>query len=222
MKITKTSWLILALGIFVITFASLGAARSQKLNEGQQISEELAMAEMRLSKLDLTELTAKQDGLQEQIKQAAQQRETAKATLSQRNDSITISDSVFSIARTSGVVVTQIGSSSLTRSKLDKLSCLSLPLTVSVQGEVPNLIDFIMSLNNDLLTGIVKSAQITIPKAADGTTDNVTGNVTTYDIVATFTDNTTGNLIGNVVGSVADKRLPSASIQIEVYTYQGS
>ncbi len=101
MKLTKTSWLLLAIGIFVITVGSLGAARSQQLSEGQQLSDELAVAKVRLGKLDLTELSAKQGSLQEQIKQATQQLESAKATLSQPNDSITISDSVFRIAATS-------------------------------------------------------------------------------------------------------------------------
>ncbi len=216
MKLTKTSWLLLAIGIFVITVGSLGAARSQRLSEGQKLSDELAVAMGRMSKLDLTELSARQGSLQEQIKQATQQLESARAALSQPNDSITISDSVFRIAATSGVEVTQMGSSSLTRSNLTSIGGSILPLVVLVRGDVPNLIDFVMRLNIELTTGVVKSAQITVPKASDNVTDTVT-----YDIVATITDNTTGNLIGNV-SNKADDKMPSANIQIEVYSYKGS
>ncbi len=213
MKLTKTSWLLLAIGIFVITVGSLGAARSQQLSDGQKLSDELALAKGRMSKLDVTDLSARQGSLQEQMKQATQQLESARATLSQPNDSITISDSVFRIAATSGVEVTQMGSSSLARSNLTNIGGSTLPLIVLVRGEVPNLIDFVMRLNSELTTGIVKSAQITIPKASDNVTDNGTDNVT-YDITAIAT--------GNVTAVMADEKMPSANIQIEVYSYKGS
>ncbi len=196
MKLTKTSWLILTLGILVITFASLGAARSQKLNEGQQLSEDLAMAEMRLSKFDLKQLYSQQKGLEEQINQTTSQLEIAKASLSQPNDSITISDAVFHIAEACGVEVIEISSSSLTQGKLDKVGGPVLPLNTLVRGNVPNLIDFVIRLNKDLPTGVVKSAQITVPTATDNTT-------------ATATDNTTAGI-----------KPPSATIQLEVFAYQ--
>ncbi len=196
MKLTKTSWLILTLGILVITFASLGAARSQKLNEGQQLSEDLAMAEMRLSKFDLKQLYSQQKGLEEQINQTTSQLEIAKASLSQPNDSITISDAVFRIAEACGVEVIEISSSSLTQGKLDKVGGPVLPLNTLVRGNVPNLIDFVIRLNKDLPTGVVKSAQITVPTATDNTT-------------ATATDNTTAGI-----------KPPSATIQLEVFAYQ--
>ena len=194
MKITKTSWIILAIGIFVITFGSLGAARSQQLNEGKQLSDELAVAEMRLSKFDLKQLYSQQQGLEEQINQTTSQLEIAKVRLSQPNDSTTITDAIFRIAQVSGVELIEISSSSLTQGKLDKVGGLLLTLNTLVRGDVPNLIDFIMRLNNDLPTAIVKSAEITIPEA----TDNVTDNATT------------------------EAKPPSANVQLEVFTYQGS
>ncbi len=194
MKLTKTSWIILAIGIVAITFGSLGEARSQQLNEGKQLSDELAVAEMRLSKLDLKPLSSQQQGLEEQLNQTTSQLETAKARLSQPNDSTTITDAIFRIAQVSGVELIEISSSSLTQGKLDKVAGLLLPLNTLVRGDVPNLIDFIMRLNNDLPTAIVKSVEITIPKATDNVTDNAT----------------------------AGAKLPAANIQLEAFTYQGS
>ena len=168
MKLTKASWLLLTIGILVITFVSLGAARSQRLNEAKQVSDELAVAELRLSKLELKELYSQQEKLETQLNQTTSQLETAKTMLSQPNESIIISDAVFRIAEACGVEVIEISSSSLTNEDLERISCSGLPLATTVRGDVPNLISFIIKLNNDFTTGVVKSVQINIPEVAEG------------------------------------------------------
>lgn len=215
MKLSKISWLILALGIFVITFASLGAARSQRLSEGRQLSEELAVAKQRLRKLDLSELTARQESLRGQINRAAQEIEAARFMLSQPNDSITISEAVFRLARDSGVEVVQIGASGLTGGTLNKMGNLALPLTVSVRGDVPSLIAFVIRLNSDLPTGVVRSVQIVVRGAPVAPADNVS---LTYDPTGNLNGTVTANVTGAVTGA---GELPTAVIQMEVYTYKG-
>lgn len=170
MKLTKISWLVLTIGILVITFASLGAARSKQINERTQVSDELAVAELRLNQFQLQQLYSQQASLETHLNQTIAQLKTAKTMLSQPNESIIVSDAVFRIAEASGVEVIDISSSTLTDGKLEGVTCSVLPLSTTVSGDVPNLISFIIKLNNDFTTGTVKSAQITISVPTDNAT----------------------------------------------------
>ncbi len=242
MKLSRMSQLILGLGILVITLGSLGVARSQQLNEVKQLSDNLSIAELRLSKLDLKDLYSQQDTLNAQLGRASAEMQSAKAALSQANDSITISAAMYRIAWNSGVEVAQITSAAQTTEKWKGLNCSVLPISVLVKGDVPNLIDFIMRLNSDFPIGVVKSADIVVPRAKSESpvntppvTDNTTG-VISDNITITISDNATGsdNMtaaiddlaatltdILDAAGPARDTR-PAAQIQLAIYTYKGS
>jgi hypothetical protein len=87
--------------------------------------------------------------------------------LSQPNGSIVTSGILFDIAEAYGVEVTEISSSGPTNGELEGIACSVLPLTARVEGDVPALINFITRLNSDLTTGVVKSAEISIPETTD-------------------------------------------------------
>ena len=53
------------------------------------------------------------------------------------------------------------------RLDLEGVTASELPLTMRAEGDVANLIDFVTRLNGDLTTGVVKSAEISIPETAD-------------------------------------------------------
>ncbi len=237
MKISNTSRVILGLGILVITLGSLGVARSQQLGEAQQLSENLSIANLRLSKLDLKDLISQQEKLDTQLSQAAAQRDKAKAALSQSNESVLISEAVFRIAWDSGVEVYQVSSSVLTTDKLNGVICTVLPVTVLVRGDVPNLIDFVMRLNQDFSIGVVKSVEFVVPRvtagnraesAAGTSTDNTSGTPT--DITTgIITDNTTDGESDNMTGtqtiisatSLRADNSPSVQVQLAIYAYKG-
>lgn len=162
MKLSKTSLLILTIGIFVIAFASLGTARSQKIHEQNQLYEEFSSAELRLSKVQLEELYSQQRGLEEWLSQILSQFEVAKAILSQPIRSITASQSLFDIAKACGVEITEVSSSGLTTDDLEGVICAVLPLAVKVEGDVSDLLNFITELNDNLATSTIKSAQISV------------------------------------------------------------
>ncbi len=218
MKLTKTSWLILALGITVITFGSLGAANSQRINEKKNLSDDLAVAQVRLSKLDLKEFYSQQERLKQQINETSLQLGVAKAALSQPNDSIDICGAIFRIAADCNVEVDQISSSSLTSGKVGKISCSELPLVTSVSANVCDIIRFILKLNGDLSTGIVKSDAILIGASDNATAANDTPSATDDDPMGDDTpaesDNTTATN-----NTTANLKLSSADIQLSFYKY---
>ena len=167
MKLSKTSWLILTAGILIVAVASLGIAHARQLEEHEQMSDNLTVAEMRLSKLQTRELSSQKEELEKQLSQITPQLETAKDVMHQTVESITTTDSLFEIAEACDVVVMDVSSSDISSDTLADRSCLVIALTARVEGDVSNLINFIVKLNTDFAAGVVKSADIDIPEATD-------------------------------------------------------
>jgi len=165
LKISKTSWLLVAIGVFIIAMVGLGAVRYQQVNQQNQMNEELALAEMKLNEFKLEQLSDRQGELEEQLSQTISQLGAAKAIFSQPNGSIVASGILLDIAEAYGVEVTEISSSGLASGELEGIACSVLPLDARVEGDVPALINFITRLNSDLTTGVVRSAEISIPEA---------------------------------------------------------
>ena len=163
MKLSKTSWLLLTIGIFIITFAGLGVVRYQQVHEENRLNEEIALAEAKLNEFQLEQLSYQQGELEKQLSQATSQFETVKAMLSQPTGSIAVSGLLFDSAETYGVEVTELSSSGLVSDELEGVPCSILSLTARVEGDVSDLISFITELNGDLATGVVKSVEISIP-----------------------------------------------------------
>jgi len=163
LKLSKTSWLILSAGIFLVVVAGLCLTRSQQLQEQGQLGEELSIAERRLSKFQISELQQQQEELQRQLDESTVHLTAAKDILSQTVESIGVTDEFFQIAQFCDVAVMNISSSGTESGKFEGIACTVITLNAMVEGEVPNLIDFVIMLNTDFTNGVVKSAQIDIP-----------------------------------------------------------
>jgi uncharacterized membrane-anchored protein YhcB (DUF1043 family) len=64
LKLSKTSWLFLTIGIFIIMFVGLGAVRFQQINQQNQLNEELALAEAKLNEFQLEQLSSQKGELE--------------------------------------------------------------------------------------------------------------------------------------------------------------
>lgn len=164
MKLSKTSWLVIIIGVFVIILVGLGTVRSQQVNRQNELNEEFASAQSKLQGIQLEQLSHRQEELERQLSQNDSQSDTAKTILSQTIGSIAISDILFRIAEANSVNVTEINSSGLANEELAGVTCSVLPFTARVEGEVTDLVSYIISLNRHLATGIVKSTEISIPE----------------------------------------------------------
>ena len=167
MKLGKTSWIMLTIGVFAVAFVSLGVARSQQVSERNELGEQLSVAEARLDKVQLKELYARNEEFKEQLNQAVSQLEAAEDDLRQSIESIEVTDSVFEIAEACGVEITSLSSPGVSTDELEDLACGVIQLSIVVEGEASSLIDFIIKLNGDFTTGVVKSANISIPGTVD-------------------------------------------------------
>lgn len=191
MKLGKTSYLFVILGVVAAIFAGLWVMRSQQAQEQARLYEELSVAAVKLDNFNSDELLSQQTELEGQISQTLSQLEATKATVSQSTESISVSGTLFDIAELAGVEVTAIGSAQQSVNNWQGIPCLFLPLTVTVEGDVPSLISYIGKLDRALPTAVIRSAVITIPETTDGE------------------------------DSSAEVQLPSANIQLGIYSYQG-
>lgn len=163
MKLSKTSWIFLAVGVFVIVFASLSMTYSQQGQEKNQLNQELSSAQLKLARYSLEELSSQQEELESQLTEAEAELETVKARIQQSNESIGVTDSLFQVAKACDVEIIEVSSASLASKNLEEVPCSVLSFLVKVEGEVSDIIDFTIELSREFPTGAAQAVKIEIP-----------------------------------------------------------
>jgi hypothetical protein len=171
LKLSKTSWLILAAGVFLVVLAGLGLTRSQQLKEQTRLDDELSMSEKRLATLQTAQLSQQLEDLRVNVEEAQAQLEEAQARLRQTVVSVDVTDEFFKIAEYCSVNVTTLSTTTISQTKYKDLTFSTIALTATVSGKKADIINFIISLNNGYVTGNLQSAQVTFNEAfqEDGT-----------------------------------------------------
>ena len=167
MKISKASWLILIAGVVFVTFASLGIAGAKQMSEQGELNDELSIAERRVDTLQLEQLTLEQEEFQKKLEQVHAESEAVKDKLRFSNESIDVTDFLFEIAQLTNVTILNVSSPGLSSTDLEAIPCTAQSLSVIAEGEVSDLIAFVTRLNNDFTTGLVQSADISIPEESE-------------------------------------------------------
>jgi hypothetical protein len=180
LKLSKTSWLILAAGIFVVVLAGLGIARSQQLSEQGRLDEELSFSQMSLDNLQIDELQFQLEELQQTAEEEQLQLDEAVQLLDQTVVSVEVTDEFFAIAKSCGVLVVNLNTSPILPNKYEGIGLSATSLNAAVEGAVPNLIDFVESLNNDFTTGLIKFTQIDIPPSSSNETPSASVQMIIY------------------------------------------
>lgn len=165
MKLSKKSWLIIAIGIFAIAFAGLWLVYSEQLAKKGKLEHELNAAQVKINAINLEQMERRQSELAQQLDQTLASSRDAREVLSRPVESLTISTILFETAEANGVNIKEINSSGNSRQDLYGVNCQMLPVTAQIEGELTNLVAFITQLNNDVATGVVKSVEITITGA---------------------------------------------------------
>jgi hypothetical protein len=205
-KLSKTSWLILSGGVFIVMLAGLGVTRSQQLQEQSRMNEELSLYQTRLDKIDVTDLRRQSGDLKQQIDEGRTQLEEAKARLRQTVVSVDVTDELFKIAGFSGVTVMTLTTSTISSKELEGIGLSMISLSVQAKGDLDKIVDFVVNLNNDYATGYVKSAQITVP-LTDGGDAGVSGEQA-------------GGTGEGGTGGLAESEA-TVAVQMVVYSYEG-
>ncbi len=180
LKLSKTSWLILAAGLFIVVMAGLGITRSQQAKEQGRLADELNTSQQSLATLQITGLQSQLDELQRTAAAEQRQLEAAQQQMDRTVVSVDVTDQFFSIANTCGVRVMNLSTSPITPGDYEGIGLSTVSLNVDVEGEVPALIDFVETLNNDFTTGLIKSTQIDIPPSSANQTPSASIQIIIY------------------------------------------
>ena len=214
MKFSKISWLILVVGILAIAAASLFMLYRQQLQEQQQLNNALATAQNALPKLasERTNLESTLAELEEKLAQATSQLETAKAAFPTTSvESIEVDQLLFSIADANALDIVILTSDEPSEDtvtveveeediEVEDVTYLVTSFTVEVRGEVADILSFINTVvtHSSFTTATVELANITVPEPL---TETEKGEMTEEEI--------------------EEAGMPSASIDIAIYTYKG-
>lgn len=211
-KLSKTSWLILSAGVFVVILAGLGVTRSQQYRDQNRMNEELSISETRLNSIDVTDLRRQVENLQSQVDEGRTQLEEAKQRLKQTVISVDVTDELYKIAAYSGVTVTQMTTSPISPNKLEGIGLSMTLLTAQASGDLDKLVDFVINLNNGFSTGYLSSAQIIVPPPNGGPAEEIEEPEEPVEPADEGDEEETG---------AEEETEPKVSIQMVVYSYEG-
>ena len=162
-KLSKTGWLILSAGVFVVILAGLGVTRSQQISEQSRMNEELSLSETRLNNLDVTDLRRQLEELNLQVEEGQTQLNESKERLRQTVVSVDVTEEFFDIATYSDVTIKNITTSKISPNEMEGIGLEKISLAAQVKGEFEDIVDFVINLNNGYATGHVQTVQMNIP-----------------------------------------------------------
>src|SRR3990170_3581889 len=101
LRLSKTGWLILAAGVFLVILAGLGMTRSQQMRDQSSKTDELSIAIRRLAAIDVTDLRDQVQSLQDQITLGKADLVNAASRLSKSVVSADVAEEFYEIAASS-------------------------------------------------------------------------------------------------------------------------
>jgi hypothetical protein len=191
-RLSKTSWLILAVGLFVVVAAGLGVTHSQQAQEQGRLDDELEIAQKSLESLKIADLQLQLNELLQAADEAQLQLDEVQRQLDQTVVSVDITEEFFSIASKCGVTVTNLATSPIIPNIYEGIGLSTTSLNAVVEGELAALIYFVESLNSDFTTGRIKSTQIDIPPSTSNETSTKTTTINIQMIIYSYEGNNNG------------------------------
>ncbi len=146
MQISRLSQLFLILGIFLIIFIALVTILKGQIKTQEKLKNDIALAKSILAKpiATATDLKAK-------IKAAETELQAAEALFPKLEQSLEITGDLFRLANQCQLKVTGL-STTVTKKKVDKIDYDILNLELKFEGQITNMLSFIVKLETLLPT----------------------------------------------------------------------
>ena len=172
MKITRTTWLVLALGVFIIAFASLFVVYSRQASQQKDLKSSLAEAKAAYPQLTSQIKTLESQLAQRQSELAAEllKLSAAKAKFPPSVQSIDYYQRLLAIAGDCDLNVISLTASGPRQQKADSLTYLVTTFDVAVSGEMASILDFLHTLatSQDFTSATVEVININITQPPTG------------------------------------------------------
>ena len=159
-NLSKTSWIILSVGVFIVVLAGLGVTYSQQVKEKNELQDELAVTNLRLEKYNIEELQQEENQLLQAIEAEAAKLESAVLKINQSIESIDTTDNCYLLASQNGVEVVDIATTETDDTEIGELVLSKIAVNVGVVGPLPNIVDYITVLNDYFTTGYVETVDM--------------------------------------------------------------
>jgi hypothetical protein len=201
-RLSRTAWLILGIGVLVIALGSLYTVYSRQVSEQQGLEASLSAAQARWPQVISArqaaeaELTQWQDKLAEATSLLAK----SEAKFPESAESIKYDELLFDIADVCDLEVMSLTASEPSDEKVEDVTYFITSFTVEVKGEVANILDFINTIvtHEDFITATVEVVNITVPEPL-----------------------TEEEKEGLTKEEIKKKETPSATIKLVIYSYKG-
>ena len=213
MKLTKTSWIILVIGVFIIAIGSVYWLYLQERPKQTELNAQLSVVQAQLPKLaaERASLESTLTELEDKLAQVTSQLKTAKAVFPASVQSIEVDELLFGMADNWGLEITSLTASEpsdleveveveMEGIEVEDITYLVTYFAVDVDGEVTDILDFIHTIvtHRDFDTATVELVNITVPEP--------------------LTEAEKEELSEE---ELAEREMPSARINIDIYSYQG-
>jgi len=213
MKLSKTAWIILVTGVFIIAIGSVCWLYLQEGPKQTELNAQLSVVQAQLPKLaaERANLESTLTELEDKLAQVTSQLKTAKAVFPASVQSIEVDELLFGMADDWGLEITSLTASEPRDQQVkvevededievEDITYLVTYFAVDVAGEVTDILDFIHTIvtHRDFDTATVELVNITVP---DPLTEAEKEELSEEEI--------------------AEREMPSARINIDIYSYQG-
>ena len=195
MKLGKTAWLILGIGIFVIAFVSLYVVYLQQGREQQRLDDSLLLAQA-----TLPTVVSERDNLENALAQATSLLNAARSGFPDSVDSIRVDEKLFAIAKICDLKITKLTTSEPSDEEVETVTYSVASFVVDVKGEVADILDFINTIATDeyFTNTTVELVDIVVPEPL-----------------------TEKEKRGLTEDKIKEAEKPSATIDLIIYGYQG-
>lgn len=185
MKFSKRSLILISVSIFLVAGLVLSSTRyrqvgervlvfildtvrSRQLEERNELNEKLTFTQSRVKAIQPELLATRKAELEQQLNQATAQLDTVGAIISQPINKTATIAVLFTTAKAYNLEITKMSLSGLSDTSLEKIPASAVLLTVTVEGNMLNIVGFITRLNTLFTNGAVESAVITNTETNSG------------------------------------------------------
>jgi hypothetical protein len=201
-KISKSTWIAVVVGVVGITGLSLGMALNQQTTQKADIESKLTVVKEKMAAFENDKLIDQKEQLILQMDEYKTQTATIKSKLSFPDDNISITNSLIQNAADCKVDILEISSGGVSNENLGGLQYKAMAMSVRAQGTTRTIAEFVYSLKKIFPTGILKSVTMEISEPtptptvlSTETPAAATGNVELKDTIVKI-DLTIYNYIG--------------------------
>ncbi len=167
LKISRTGWLVLTIGILIVLMVTLGLTYQNELKEQGSLNQPLTQAKSVLAKYSNDRLSVQQETLGKRLTILQSAITNNKESLKCSLENILIVDCLYGTARDSSVTITELNLSEESSRKLEDIPFSDLTLIVKAEGTVLDLVTFLANLSADFPTATVQAVKLTNSQAGE-------------------------------------------------------